>query len=60
FILWTATHGAISYTGLTHQFFEELTIHNRDEIHPTRIRQRIVRLLNTLLFQEPFFIEDQT
>ena len=60
FITWTATHGAVSYNRLTYQFFEELTESDRNEVHPNRIRQRIVRLLNTLLFEEPFFIEDQT
>ncbi|CAG8661554.1 10764_t:CDS:2, partial [Ambispora gerdemannii] len=39
--------------------FQELVDYNYGEVHPTIIRQRIVRLLNTVLFGEYLVVDDQ-
>ncbi|CAG8608960.1 965_t:CDS:2, partial [Ambispora gerdemannii] len=59
FWLWIETAGAKSYNRISQQTFQELVDYNYDEVHPTIIRQRIVRLLNTVLFGEYLVVDDQ-
>ncbi|CAG8684304.1 8960_t:CDS:2, partial [Ambispora gerdemannii] len=48
-----------SYNRISQQTFQELVDYDYDEVHPTIIRQRIVRLLNTVLFEEYLVVDDQ-
>ncbi|CAG8436020.1 742_t:CDS:2 [Ambispora gerdemannii] len=53
------TAGAKSYNNITCQTFDKLVNYNYGEVHPTVIRQRIVHLLNTILFGEYLVVDDQ-
>src|SRR5918999_6280561 len=50
FRLWTESIGVVAINSITINTFDELTGINFGESHPTRIRQRIIQLLNTFVF----------
>ncbi|CAG8635496.1 852_t:CDS:2, partial [Ambispora gerdemannii] len=59
FWLWIEIAGAKSYNRISQQMFQELVDYNYGEVHTTIICQRIVRLLNTVLFGEYLVVDDQ-
>jgi hypothetical protein len=57
--VWTEHIGAVSINYLTQQIFNELIFTDFGEAHPTRLRQRVIQLFNTFLFDQQFLIEEQ-
>ena len=59
FRLWTEHIGATSLNSLTKDLFDNLITADLREIHPTNIRPKVIRLLNTLVFDQSFTQEEQ-
>ncbi|CAG8647215.1 766_t:CDS:1, partial [Ambispora gerdemannii] len=59
FWLWIETTGAKSYNRISQQTFQELVDYDYGEVHLIIIHQRIIHLLNTVLFGKYLVVNDQ-